>query len=73
MHSTYVCAGVQGSRDASANKGEKTCTICVKAAAVGGGGCASAWHIRVCVHVIVAAVVRECTCVWNDEGLKSVS
>lgn len=35
----------------------------VKAAAAGGGGGASALHLHVCAHVIVAAVVRECTCV----------
>lgn len=44
----------------------------VKAVAVGGGGGASALHLHVCAHVIIAAVVRECTCVWNDDGLKSV-
>lgn len=41
----------------------KRCTICVKAAAVGGGGCTSALHLHVCMHVVVAAVVRECICV----------
>lgn len=69
MHSSYACAGVQRSRDASTHTGDKRCTICVNAAAVAGGGCASALNLRVCVHATVAAVV----CVWNDEGLKSVS